>query len=274
MAVGERSIFTAPFVDYLFQVEFIDFPTSENQESVVNQFQKLLTSGEVGAFIFEPLIQGASGMRMYSADVLDKLIAFAQQQDVVCIADEVFTGFYRTGKFLATDHLKNKADIIALSKGLTGGALPMGVTACTKKIYEAFLSEDITKAFLHGHSYTANPLACAAANASFDLLIDPETISQIKMIALAHQKFTELVRPHKQVKDVRSLGTVLAIEISSSGKTTYTDSLRTKILEYFLTRNILLRPLGNIMYVVPPYVITKEELDHVHQTMLKFLNSL
>jgi adenosylmethionine---8-amino-7-oxononanoate aminotransferase len=274
MAVGERSVFTTPFVDYLFHVEFIDFPTSQNHKSVINQFQKLLASGEVGAFIFEPLIQGASGMRMYSADVLDKLIALAQQQDVVCIADEVFTGFYRTGKFLAADHFRNKPDIIALSKGLTGGALPMGVTACTQKIHEAFLSENMTKAFLHGHSYTANPLACAVANTSFDLLTEPETLHQIKMISQAHEKFTERVRIHKQVKDVRSLGTVLAVEINSSGQTTYTDSLRTKILEYFLTRNILLRPLGNIMYVVPPYVITKEELDHVHQTMLEFLDSL
>ncbi len=274
MAVGERSVFTAPFIDYLFQVEFIDFPTSENQESVVKQFQKLLASGEVGAFIFEPLIQGASGMRMYSADVLDNLIALAQRQHVVCIADEVFTGFYRTGKFLATDHLKNKPDLIALSKGLTGGTLPMGVTACTKKIYEAFLYEDITKAFLHGHSYTANPLACAAANASFELLAEPKTISQIEMISQAQQKFTEVVSTHKQVKDARSLGTILAIEIRSEGRTTYTDSLRIKILDYFLTRNILLRPLGNTMYVVPPYVITEEELGHVHQKMFEFLDSL
>jgi len=274
MAVGERSIFTAPFVDYLFQVEFIDFPTPQNQEVIVNQFQKLISSNQVGAFIFEPLVQGASGMRMYSVELLDKLIELAQRHNVICIADEVFTGFYRTGKFLATDHLQNKPDIIALSKGLTGGTLPMGVTACTQKIYEAFLSEDVSKAFLHGHSYTANPLACAAANASFELLIKPTTLEQIKIIATAHQQFVGKIKNHKSVKDARSFGTILAIEIRSEGKTSYSDSLRDKILEYFLKRDILLRPLGNIMYIVPPYIIKKNELKRVHQTMLGFLNSL
>jgi adenosylmethionine---8-amino-7-oxononanoate aminotransferase len=274
MAVGERSVFTVPFTDYLFQVEFIDFPTSANEEAVVNQFQQLLSFGDVGMFIFEPLVQGASGMRMYSTELLDTLISLAKQHNVICIADEVFTGFYRTGRFLAIDHLQNKPDIVALSKGLTGGTLPMGITACTKEVYEAFLSTDFSKAFLHGHSYTANPLACAAANVSFNLLIEPATLNQVALITNAHKQFLKKIKNHKKVKDVRSLGTILAVEINNEGKTAYTNSLRDNILNYFLKRNILLRPLGNIMYVVPPYIIKEDELERVHQAMFEFLNSL
>lgn len=274
MAVGERSIFSKPFDEYLFDVKFIELPTQQNEELVVRQFTELILSNNVGIFIFEPLVQGASGMRMYSPSVLNKLISLAKEHEVICIADEVFTGFYRTGKFFASDFLHHKPDIIALSKGLTGGTLPMGVTACTQKIYEAFLSEDITKAFLHGHSYTANPLACAAANASFDLLVEKETIDQIKLISTLQQNFVELIRTHKQVRNARAIGTILAIEIETVEKKGYEDSIRIKILNFFLSRDILLRPLGNVLYVVPPYIIKQQELEHIHKNIFEFLDSL
>ena len=171
MSVGERGAFTAPFSSYLFDVAYIDFPTAFNEDVVIAQFKNLLSTEEVGAFIYEPLVQAAAGMRMYSPEFLDTLILEAKKHDVVCIADEVFTGFGRTGKMFASNYLTNDPDIIAVSKGITGGTMALGVTSCCEKIVSAFRSSKNEKTFFHGHSYTANPIACAAANASFELLI-------------------------------------------------------------------------------------------------------
>lgn len=271
MSVGDRSVFTTPFNDYLFEVSFLDFPTEENKSKVIHQFTNLVSSGDVGAFIFEPLIQGAAGMRMYSSEILETLLQIAKAHEVVCIADEVFTGFYRTGKFFATDYIATKPDIMAVSKGITGGTLPLGVTACSPEIYEAYKSVDITKAFLHGHSYTANPLSCAAANASYSILTSTECQKQIERINMLHSKFTERLKSHELIQKVSTLGTILSVEIKTSGKTEYTNSLRTLIYEYFLGRDILLRPLGNVLYMVPPYCIKEEELEKIYQAIEDFL---
>jgi adenosylmethionine---8-amino-7-oxononanoate aminotransferase len=272
MAIGARNIFTTPFVDYLFEVTFLDLPTSKNQEQVIKQFSSLVETGDVGIFIFEPLVQGAAGMRMYDPSTLSSLLKIAKQQNVICIADEVFTGFYRTGKFLASNYLSEQPDIIALSKGITGGTMPLGVTVCTQKIYDAYLSVEMTKAFLHGHSYTANPLACAVANTSFEILMEEECQKQIQVIATSHQEFILEIKNHKAILDIRALGTILSIEIQSEQKTEYTNSLREKIYSYFLNKDILMRPLGNVIYLVPPYVITKAELKKVYRTIREFLD--
>jgi adenosylmethionine-8-amino-7-oxononanoate aminotransferase len=272
MAIGDRNIFTTPFVDYLFEVTFLDLPTSRNQEQVIKQFSSFVDTGDVGVFIFEPLVQGAAGMRMYDPSTLNSLLRIAKRHNVVCIADEVFTGFYRTGKFLASNYLSEQPDIIALSKGITGGTMPLGVTVCAQKIYDAYLSAEMTKAFLHGHSYTANPLACAVANTSFEILMEEECQKQIQVIAASHQEFITEIRNHKSILDIRALGTILSIEIRTEQKTEYTNSLREKIYSYFLTKDILMRPLGNIIYLVPPYVITKAELKKVYQTIREFLD--
>ncbi|GCC53689.1 adenosylmethionine--8-amino-7-oxononanoate transaminase [Chryseotalea sanaruensis] len=272
MAVGDRNIFTTPFTDYLFEVAFVDLPTKENQDHVINKFESLLQTGEVGIFIFEPLVQGAAGMRIYDSDTLDLMLKIAKKHNVICIADEVFTGFYRTGKFLASNYLSEQPDIIALSKGITGGTMPLGVTVCVQKIYDAYLSTEMSKAFLHGHSYTANPLACAVANTSFEILMEKTCQAQIQEIAACHQEFIKGIKNHQAILNIRALGTILAIEIRSNEKTEYTNPLRKKIYEYFLTKDILLRPLGNVIYLVPPYVITKDELKKIYQTILEFLN--
>src|SRR6478736_7728516 len=171
MSVGERGAFNNAFAPYLFDVDFIDFPTEQNEQKILTDFEQKLSTNQVGVFIYEPLVQGAAGMRMYSKEILEKLVSIAQQHNVICIADEVFTGFGRTGKLFASDYLNVQPDIMAISKGITGGFLPLSVTSCSEKILEAFQSADASKTFFHGHSYTANPLACAAANASFELLI-------------------------------------------------------------------------------------------------------
>ncbi len=271
MSVGERGIFTDPFAPYLFETAFIDFPADDNEDHVFSQFKTVADTGEVAAFIYEPLVQGAAGMRIYSAKFLDRLLAYAADKDIVCIADEVFTGFGRTGKIFASDYLSKKPDIICVSKGITGGALPLGATACAEKIAAAFLTQDATKTFFHGHSYTANPIACAAANASFELLTSEECRTNIARISSQHQYFVKKIRSHTRIKTARSLGSILSIELKTDESTSYLNSSRKKIYHYFLDRNILLRPLGNIIYVLPPYIITTEQLDEVYMAIEDFL---
>lgn len=271
MAVGDRSIFTTPFSPYLFNVDFVSFPTEENEEAVITQFESLIDSGNVAAFIYEPLIQAAGGMRTYSADVLNRLLELAKQKEVICIADEVFTGFGRTGKSLASDHVTEKPDLIALSKGLTGGTLPLGVTAVSAKIVSAFQNSELTKTFFHGHSFTANPIACATANASFELLMKEDCQQSILRISRQHKDFAIELNSIPTVKEARTLGTILAIELISEESTSYTNSVRKKIYSYFLEQDILLRPLGNTFYIVAPYCITAAELNHLYQAIRKFL---
>ena len=274
MSVAERGLFTEPFFPYLFETSFIDFPGERNEDRVIRQFQDLVQNEDVAAFIFEPLVQAAAGMRMYTPRVLDKLISLARGYDVICLADEVFTGFGRTGKNFAIDHLENKPDIIALSKGITGGFMPLGVTVCSEKILGAFESSAFEKTFFHGHSYTANPLACAAANASFQLLTGRKCQERIRTIEHMHVAFSQSIRDNKRVSSVRVLGTILAIELKTSEETAYANSIRKKIYPFFLERNILLRPLGNVIYILPPYVIEAGELELVYQAIREFLEGV
>lgn len=273
MSVGERGMFTDPFAQFLFDVIHIPFPDADNAEQVAKQFQDLVAGNDVAAFIFEPLVQGAGGMRMYDASILNQLIGEAQRHNVLCIADEVFTGFGRTGKLFASHYLSYSPDIMAVSKGITGGAMALGVTTCSQKVVDAFRSADFMKTFFHGHSYTANPLACAAANASFALLMKDECQEKINTIAREHTAFKSKISDHRNVKVARSLGTILAIEIKTSEGSSYANDLRKKIYPFFLERNILLRPLGNTIYVLPPYVITVEELRKIYDCIELFLNA-
>jgi adenosylmethionine---8-amino-7-oxononanoate aminotransferase len=271
MSVGERGAFTAPFCSYLFDVAYIDFPTASSEDVVMAQFRNLLSTEDVGAFIYEPLVQAAAGMRMYSPEFLDGLISEAKKHDVVCIADEVFTGFGRTGKMFASNYLTNDPDIIAVSKGITGGTMALGVTSCCEKIVSAFRSSKNEKTFFHGHSYTANPIACAAANASFELLIGENCQHQIRMIEQQHLAFKQKIEGLENVQEARCLGTILAIELKTNEETSYFNEVRKKILGYFLSKNILLRPLGNVIYIVPPYVIQQHELKQIYSCIEIFL---
>jgi adenosylmethionine-8-amino-7-oxononanoate aminotransferase len=211
---------------------------------------------------------------MYSPEILNKLISIAKQHDVICIADEVFTGFGRTGKLFASDYLKTQPEIIAVSKGITGGFMPLGVTSCSSKIVEAFRSPETSKTFFHGHSYTANPLACAAANASFALLMSEECQQNIQRISESHLNFISKNKNHKAVKNIRSRGTILTIELKTEEGTSYFNETRKKIYPYFLERNILLRPLGNVIYVLPPYIINNRELNSIYSAIEEFLDSV
>ncbi len=271
MSVGERGIFNLPFFDYLFEVDFIPFPEGDGAPSI--QKMKELVSDDTALFIFEPLVQGASGMRMYEPRVLDELINIARASQVICIADEVMTGFGRTGKIFASDYLTNKPDIFCLSKGITGGFLPMGVTTVSSEIASSFDANDYAKTFFHGHSYTANPLACAAAVESMKILNKPSCQDQIAMISRSHQKFVFDTPVKAKVKEIKAFGTILRIDLKVDDPG-YVSGMKEKIYDHFLSKGLLIRPLGNVIYLLPPYVIQEKELKRVYSELRKFLEEL
>jgi adenosylmethionine-8-amino-7-oxononanoate aminotransferase len=271
MSVGARNAFNAPFGKLLFEVMHVDAPEKGNEERCIEEFRSILSIEKPAAFIFEPLVQGANGMRMHSANVLSELIALCREHGVLTIADEVFTGFYRTGKRFACDHLTHQPDIMCLSKTLTGGTLPLGVTAAPEFVYEAFLSNDKYKTFFHGHSFTANPIACRAALASFELLQKPKCLINIQQIISEHQQFADEIKGHPRISEIRILGTIIAIELMTDAERGYMNPVSENITEFFLERNIYLRPLGNVMYCTPPYVITKPELAIIYDAIRAYL---
>jgi adenosylmethionine---8-amino-7-oxononanoate aminotransferase len=275
MAVGERGGFTAPFAPFLFEVDFVPAPTKGNKEKSLSAFENLLKTNQVAGFIFEPLVQGAGGMAMYSPEMLDKMLDLCKEYHVITIADEVMTGFGRTGKLFASLHLeRNMPDIFCLSKGLTGGFLPLGITTATQKIFDAFWSDSKLHTLFHGHSFTANPIACAVANASFELLISENCEKQRQNIINSHQNFLEKIKNHSLIAEVRQQGTILAIEIKTQEKTSYFNNIRDILYNFFMEKKIILRPLGNVVYILPPYCISKEDLERVYDVIEQGLNEL
>jgi adenosylmethionine-8-amino-7-oxononanoate aminotransferase len=275
MSVGARNAFNNAFSPLLFDVLRLPVPDKENIDAVKQTLHNHIKAGNVCAFIFEPLVLGAGGsMQMYDAALLDELLAICKQHNVITVVDEVMTGFGRTGKFFATDYLSNKPDIICLSKGITGGVMPLGVTACAQFIYDAYISDDKHKTFFHGHSYTANPTACAAALASMDLMEKHETWNNIQQIAVSHATFKEKIKTHPNIISVRTLGTIIAIEIKTPEESGYLNNLAEKISAYFIQKGILLRPLGNVLYILPPYCISQTDLTYIYTCIETFLIKL
>lgn len=272
MAVSGRSAFTAAFDSLLFEVEFIDLPTQSNIQDLKSQISNL--KSKTACFIFEPLVQGTAGMVMYEAQYLDELLAHCREEHVLTIADEVFTGFGRTGKRFACNHLTQQPDIMCFSKGLTGGTMALGLTTCTQHIYDAFLSDDKLKTLFHGHSFTANPIACSAALASLDLFLEPSTTENITRIEKAHSEFALKIKDHPKVKAIRQTGTIIAMEWETGTNTSYFSSLRDTLYRYFLAAGIILRPLGNIIYILPPYCITDEELLYIYNKIEDALEAI
>ena len=272
MAVSGRSAFTAAFDNLLFEVEFIDTPSKSNIESLKSHISNL--KSELSCFIFEPLVQGSSGMLMYEAKYLDELMEHCREEGVLLIADEVFTGFGRTGKRFASDHVSVQSDIMCFSKGLTGGTMALGLTTCTQQIFDAFLSDDRLKTLFHGHSYTANPIACSAGLASLDLFLDPSTQQNIDRIISSHEGFALKIKNHPKIRATRQTGTILAMEWETGSNTSYFSSLRDRLYQYFLEAGIILRPLGNIIYILPPYCITDEQLSYIYSKIESALDEL
>lgn len=269
MSLSERNTWTAPFREQLFEVICIEVPNATNIESVKADID--LHAAEAICFIYEPLVQGAAGMLMHEAKYLSELLNHCRASNILLIQDEIFVGFGRTGTLFAADQLDCAPDLMCFSKGLTGGTMPMGITTASNEIYQAFFSDEKSKAFFHGHSFTANPLACTAALASLDLLLSKTTQENICNICTQHKQFITNFRSLKAV--ARQCGTILAIEITTS-ESSYFNTLQPYLYQYFIERNIIMRPLGNIFYLVPPYCISTADLEYIYTTIMDLIDKI
>lgn len=274
MSISSRGSFHSAFENLLFDVIYLPIPKKENIEEVCQLFTQYIENDNVAAFIYEPLLQAAGGMNTYSPQHLNQLLQIAKDRNCICIADEVLTGFGRTGYLFATEAMDIKPDIICLSKGITGGFMPLGVTVCRQHIYDAFYSDDRSKTFFHGHSYTGNPLACAAANAGIELIKQPLFRENIDRIAAQHLRFAKKLDQFSSVSKVRCIGTIIAFDVKNDESTGYFNSIRDKAYDFFLSKNILIRPLGNVLYLLPPYCITDEELAKCYEAIEEFSGGL
>ncbi len=272
MSVSGLSVYNGPFEDFLMDIQRIPVPNGENNQAILNQLKQIVSENNVAGFIYEPLVQGAAGMKIHKAEDLDVVLKFCKENNILNIADEVMTGLGKTGTNFASDQVATKPDIICLSKALTAGLVPMAITSCTEEIYEAFLSNDIAKGFFHCHTYSANPIACRAALASIELLQSKEIQENIAYISNAHKTFLEEIKNHPKVTSTRCKGVILAIDLKTNANRYGT--LRDKLLKLFMKDGVFLRPLGNTIYIQPPYVITKEQLDKVYSTIEKVLDTL
>ncbi|MFN3326672.1 MAG: adenosylmethionine--8-amino-7-oxononanoate transaminase [Bryobacteraceae bacterium] len=287
MSASAESTFTEAFKPMLFRVERADAPycyrcplgleRSRCQIDCLSSLESLLAEGgdTIAAVLIEPMLQGAGGMIAWPPEFLAGVRRLCTQYGTLMIADEVFTGFGRTGRMFACNHQDVQPDLICLSKALTGGYLPLSVTAATEAIFEAFLSDDRRKTFFHGHSFTANPLACAVARASLDLFRTDGTLDRVAALERRFHSRAEVLRALPYVGDLRILGGVLALELLRDPATRaaggYLDRVGPELHARFLERGLLLRPLGNVLYFMPPYVITEDEtgwaLDQIEDVL-------
>lgn len=273
MSVGGESVYNEHFRDFLFKVDRIPVPVPGKEKEALAAMDALLENAdEYCCFIFEPLVLGAAGMLMYSPEVLDALIRKCQAKGVLTIADEVMTGFGRTGQYFAVDHVAHKPDLMCLSKGLTGGFLPMAITSCSQQVFDNFLADDNSKTFFHGHSFTANPLGCAASIASIELLTAQECRQQLDDLEAAHRSFAEQLKAHPKVENVRVTGTILAFDVIGAATNETYGALREQLYAFYMSHRLLLRPLGSTVYVLPPYCIEKADLETIYTTLLASLD--
>ena len=278
MALGDRSLFTAPYDELLFDVARIPWPHThwgdegleQREAEALSQLDRALQT-PTAALIVEPLIQGASGMRLVRPSFLQAVAERVQASGALLIADEVMTGFGRTGALFACQRAGLKPDLMALSKGLTGGFLPMGVTMASERLYRGFISDTPAHTFFHGHSFTANPLGCAAALASLDLLQhNPERYQQFEA---RHRPALEQISNHPRVKQVRCLGTMAAFELEA-GATSYLNPVGRQIQRLCLEQGVFLRPLGNVVYLLPPLSISEPQLQRCYDALAAALQQL
>jgi adenosylmethionine-8-amino-7-oxononanoate aminotransferase len=265
MSVGHRGVFNAAYDPMLFEVSYLPFPERGSEHKAVEGLEALLRhhADAFAALILEPLVLGAGGMKMYSADVLAELAACCRRYGIFLIADEVMTGFGRTGTMFACEQAGIAPDLMCLSKGLTGGFLAMGVTLATSEIYDAFYSTERSKTFFHSSSFTGNAIACAAAVANLEIWESEPVQARVDAIASHHAAKLPSFRKRAEVSDVRQTGTIAAIElrVPDGG---YLASLGPRLNAFYLERNVLLRTLGNVVYVLPPYCAGADELDRVY----------
>lgn len=265
MSVSGLSVYNGPFEDFFLDVKRIPTPNGKNHDLILNKLKHIISEDQVAGFVYEPLVQGAAAMQMHNSDGLDMILKFCKANHIITVADEVMTGFGKTGKHFASDHVNTKPDIICLSKSLTAGLLPMAITSCTQDIYDAFYDDNMSKGLFHGHTYSANPLACTAALAGIELLKSDEIQNHIERVIYSHQAFGKRIETHPKVASIRQTGIIFALDLNIEMERY--GNLRDKLFHFFMKNGVCLRPLGNTIYILAPYVISNEQLQKVYQVI-------
>ncbi|WP_397302116.1 adenosylmethionine--8-amino-7-oxononanoate transaminase [Nonlabens ulvanivorans] len=272
MSASGLSVYNGPFEDFFIDVKRIPVPTEENLSEVLYLIDELTTQNQVASFIYEPLVQGAAAMQMHQPEHLCQVLKCFQEKGVLTIADEVMTGFGKTGYNFASEAMLNKPDMMCLSKALTGGIMPMAITTCTKKVYDAFYDDELARGFFHGHTYSGNPLGCAVAAAAIDLLTSDAIQENIQLITQSHKKHIKVYQSHNAVDSVRSCGVILAIDLAIEMERY--GSKRNEIFQWFMNHGVFLRPLGKTIYIVPPFTTSPQELELLYKALLVFLDEM
>lgn len=272
MSVSGLSVYNGPFEEFFITVERIPTPNGKNHEEILNRLKTITETEKVAGFIYEPLVQGAAAMKMYDVEGLEQILEFIKSKNIIAIADEVMTGFGKTGSHFASDVIGIKPDVICLSKALTGGLLPMAITACTQKIYDAFYSDDIGKGLFHAHTYSANPIACTAALSSIELLQTEAIQNNIKQVIESHKSFGKYIQKHPKVKSIRQTGVIFALDLNIEMERY--GSLRDKLLNFFMANGVFLRPLGQTIYIQAPFTISQNQLKKIYSVIESALDML
>ncbi|TCL64137.1 adenosylmethionine--8-amino-7-oxononanoate transaminase [Rhizobium sp. BK251] len=263
MSAGERGVFNAAYTPLLFDVDTIPFPAPDREQQTLDALERFCRGGNVAALLIEPLVLGAGGMKMYSPRLLTEFRRITERYGTLMIADEVMTGWGRTGTLLACAQSGITPDILCLSKGITGGALPLAATLCTAEIFDAHLSEDRSRTFFHSSSYTANPIACAAALANLEVWREEPVEERIQAIAGMHHDRLARFRSDRRFVNVRQQGTIAALDLAVE-TTGYLSEVGPLLRTFFRQRDVLIRPLGNVIYLMPPYCVTVGDLDRAY----------
>ncbi|WFU51992.1 adenosylmethionine--8-amino-7-oxononanoate transaminase [Sinorhizobium terangae] len=266
MSAGERGVFNAAYEPLLFHVDRLPFPQAGSDQATLDAFEAICRSGEVAALLIEPLVLGAGGMKMYRASLLAELKDIARRYGCLTIADEVMTGWGRTGSLFACEQAVITPDILCTSKGLTGGALPLAATLCTAEIFKAHLSADRRKTFFHSSSYTANPIACAAAVANLNIWREEAVRDRIGALARLHEKGLARFASDPRFANLRQMGTIAALDVvvPEGG---YLSGIGPRLRAFFRERKLLIRPLGNVIYLMPPFCVTAADLDRAYDAI-------
>jgi adenosylmethionine-8-amino-7-oxononanoate aminotransferase len=263
MSTGARSVFNAAYEPLLFDVTRIPFPASGREQATLDALEAACRVGDAAAFVVEPLVLGAGGMLIYSADTLREMRRICAAHDVLFVADEVMTGFGRTGTLFACEQAGIVPDIACYAKGITGGSLPLAVTMCEAEIFEAHYSTDRSRTFFHSSSFTANPIACAAALANLEIWESEDVRGRIARLCAMQEERLARFADDARFSDVRRIGTITALDlrVTDSG---YLATIGPALHDFFVSRGLLLRPLGNTIYVLPPYCVEANELDALY----------
>lgn len=263
MSVGARGVFNTPYQPLLFDVGRLPFPEPGQEQQTLDALEQLCRAGDIAAVLVEPLVLGAGGMKFYHPAVLAEIAAIADRHGALLIADEVMTGWGRTGTLFACEQARITPDILCMSKGLTGGALPLAATLSKREIFDAHRSTDRSRTFFHSSSYTANPIACAAASANVDIWRQEPVQARIAALAETQSEKLARFRNDPRFSDVRQTGTITALDLATPS-TGYLSDVGPRLRQLFRERGLLIRPLGNVIYLMPPYCSSAEELDRAY----------